>query len=220
MSVCVSSILFSFYFSMIFGLCVFYKAAKENKLVYNKRQVQSLGIFFCLSIFYCVYYYLVGISIVNLGLKIKLFLWCFYFIVLKQFLVMVDRRKLFIRIFFILSILTLVALPWTLGIHGPYLSNSKSLMYRNIYSHIIPIGLPVYAVLCICIFVKRLSMTKIGYFCGSYMCLFCICFKRELLFSFVFYFAIPYLKKINQCYDHYNDFSVWNLLHKIFKYKM
>lgn len=127
---------FHFIFSMIFGICVFYKAAKENKLVYNKRQVQSLGIFFCLSTFYCIYYYLVGISIVNLGLKIKLFLWCFYFIVLKQFLVMVDRRKLFIRIFFILFILTLVALPWTLGMHGLYYTgNSKSLICRNIFPY-------------------------------------------------------------------------------------
>ena len=113
---------------IFFTAFVFYRASQENKLVYTQKQLRLLVLFLFLSIVYCTYFYFNRISFFNFGLKVKLFLFCSYFIVLKQYLVMTDHRELFKRISFVLFILTIITLPWTLGI-------SKDLINRNIFPY-------------------------------------------------------------------------------------
>ena len=120
---------------ILFTFFIFHRAIRENKLVYNKKQLQLLVLFLFLSIIYCMYFYFNRASFYNLGLKVKLVLWCFYFIPLKQYLVMVNPQKLFKMIGIVLFVLTIIALPWTLGIHGVYLSSSKDLINRNIFPY-------------------------------------------------------------------------------------
>ena len=116
---------------IFFTAFVFYRASQENKLVYTQKQLRLLVLFLFLSIIYCMYFYFSGISFFNFGLKVKLFLWCFYFIVLKQYLAIVDHRKMLKMIGSILSVLLFISLPWSLGIHGDYTSSSVSLIKNN-----------------------------------------------------------------------------------------
>lgn len=92
---------------IFFTSFVSHRAFQENKLIYNKKQLRLLVLFLFLSIIYCMYFYFNRISFYNFGLKIKLILWCFYFIVLKQYLAIVDHRKMFKMIGIVLSILVI-----------------------------------------------------------------------------------------------------------------
>lgn len=85
---------------IFFSFCVFYKSIKEDKLIYSKKQCLLLFLFASMFLLYFIHLYLSGSTTFELYLKVKLFLWCFYFIVLKQFLTITDRRKLFRMIFY------------------------------------------------------------------------------------------------------------------------
>ena len=120
---------------VIFTFGVFYKAIQQDKLVYNKKQIQLSGLFLLLSVCYCAGYYFMCTSMLVFGLKVKLFLWCFYFVVLKQYLVMIDHQKLFKNVLFIFFILAIVFLYWRVGIRGEYITSFKKRAYANIFPY-------------------------------------------------------------------------------------
>lgn len=82
-----------FYF--FFSIYVFRAAAKEGKCVYDKRT----RVIFYVTLILCTFYYATCFYVYSDDMltftKFKLFVWCSYFVVLRQFLAIIDRRIVF-----------------------------------------------------------------------------------------------------------------------------
>jgi len=78
------------FFFCFFSVCVFCKAVLEHKLCCSCRKIVTLGV---ISSFYVTFVF--SVYQLNVALeRCKLLVWCFYFLTLRQFFVLIDRKKI------------------------------------------------------------------------------------------------------------------------------
>lgn len=94
---------------LFFSVCVFYRAVREHKLIWSCKRIVALVV---VSGFYVAFIF--SVCRLNVALeRCKLLVWCFYFLTLEQFFVLIDRKKILNVILTVIVLCFATCIVWS-----------------------------------------------------------------------------------------------------------